>query len=120
MGKVRKTQAARGTEILRYGLYQAAPVTVSDAGIAVINGAKVAKAGTIVGGVGGKRLADASVAVAAANGSGAEGVLLYDVDVTDGPAEGSMVVFGFVDLAKLPEAPTAAAAQALRMVQFLA
>lgn len=31
----------------------------------------------------------------------AEGVLLYDVDVTNGPREGSMVIWGFIDLAKI-------------------
>lgn len=31
----------------------------------------------------------------------AEGVLLYDVDVTNGPREGSMVIWGFIDLAKV-------------------
>lgn len=31
----------------------------------------------------------------------AEGILLYDVDVTNGPREGSMVIWGFIDLAKV-------------------
>lgn len=43
----------------------------------------------------------------------AEGVLLEDVDVTYGPASGSMVIHGFVDISKLPEVPSVAAKTAL-------
>lgn len=35
--------------------------------------------------------------------TGAEGVLLNDVDVTYGPAPGAMLLHGFVDLNKIPE-----------------
>lgn len=47
----------------------------------------------------------------------AEGVLLYDVDVTNGPREGSMIIWGFVDLAKT--SPGAAGITALPNITFL-
>jgi len=109
----------RKSEILKYGQYAAAAVTVSDEGVQAEDGVKIVKAGTIVGGAGGKRLEDASLMVEESNDGGAEGVLLYDVDVTGGPAEGSMVIFGFVNLESLPEAPTDEAAEAMKMVRFL-
>jgi len=39
---------------------------------------------------------------AAASATGAEGVLLNDVDVTHGPKEGAMIIHGFVAIDKLP------------------
>lgn len=47
-----------------------------------------------------------------------EGVLLYDVDVTNGSREGAMVIYGYVDLDKVQE-PNAAAVAALPLVTFL-
>lgn len=47
----------------------------------------------------------------------AEGVLLYDVDVTNGPREGSMVIWGFVDLAKV--SPGSAGIAALPKITFM-
>jgi len=56
------------------------------------------------------------------DGSGyeAEGVLLYDVDVTHGDAPGAMIVWGFIDKSKLDEDPCddAVAALAGRIVFF--
>ena len=49
-------------------------------------------------------------------GSGyeAEGVLLYDVDVTHGDAPGAMIVWGFIDKSKLDEDPCDDAVEALK------
>ena len=49
-------------------------------------------------------------------GSGfeAEGVLLYDVDVTHGDAPGAMIVWGFIDKSKLDEDPCDDAVDALK------
>lgn len=51
--------------------------------------------------------------------SSAEGLLLNDVDVTYGPAPGAMLIHGFVDIGKLPEAPTAEVVTALKQVTFI-
>ncbi|MDI9367701.1 MAG: hypothetical protein QM445_05040 [Thermotogota bacterium] len=50
------------------------------------------------------------------DGSGyeAEGVLLYDVDVTHGDAPGAMIVWGFIDKSKLDEDPCEDAVEALK------
>jgi len=67
---------------------------------------------------------DSTVAIAVAataltggdDGSGyeAEGVLLYDVDVTHGDAPGAMIVWGFIDKSKLDEDPCDDAVEALK------
>lgn len=50
---------------------------------------------------------------------GAEGVLLNDVDVTYGAHPGAMVVHGYVNSGKLPEAVSAEAKAALKGITFL-
>jgi hypothetical protein len=95
-------------------------VTVSDAGIvADADGRKIVKAGTIAGGNLLSVLQKIDEPVTAHNDAGADGVLLNDVDVTYGNAPGSLVIHGFVDLNKLPEAPAAAAITALKQITFL-
>lgn len=56
--------------------------------------------------------------------TGAEGVLLNDVDVTHGPKEGAMLVHGFVAIDKMPygdnnAAVAAAAGLVLPMIKFI-
>mgnify|MGYP000924662579 CR=1 FL=1 len=56
--------------------------------------------------------------------TGAEGVLLNDVDVTHGAKEGAMLIHGFVAVDKLPygennAAVAAAAAEVLPMIKFI-
>ena len=53
------------------------------------------------------------------NGATAKGVVLYDVDVTDGDSTGSLVIHGFIDKSKLPTEPDAAAITALPMIKFI-
>lgn len=95
-------------------------VTVSDAGVvADADGRKIVKAGTILGSAGANKILEDDTMVATktneqgVNGTKAEGVLFTDVDVTYGPAGGALLVHGFVNLAKLPEAPCAEAKTAL-------
>lgn len=99
--------------------YTAITVNVSATGVtAGDDGRKVVPAGTVIGGV----LADpAQAAVAAAGGSGegavaAEGVLMHDVDVTDGDALGTMIVRGVLDGTKLPANITANQKATLPMI----
>lgn len=102
-------------------------VTMDDAGVAVVDGKKIIRAGTIIGGTGGANAILANDTVLAtvhntnlgatgAPGAGvdAEGVLFSDVDVTYGDASGTMLIHGFVDLNKLPAVPCADAIAALK------
>ncbi len=82
-------------------------VQVSDTGITASNGKKIVKAGTPLAGsleVRGTAFAKATTTSGASN---AVGVLLHDVDVTDGANNGTLLIFGFVDLNKV-DATTAA------------
>lgn len=108
--------------------YVGIPVMLDDAGItANSDGKKIISAGTIIGGAGSTNTIlgnTATLAVkdntqAGATGAGhsgvdAEGVLFTDVDVTYGSAPGTMIIHGFIDLNKLPEAPCADAIAALK------
>ena len=116
------------TEILKFAdHYVSIPVMVDDAGISAVDGKKIVPAGTIVGGMGStntilgndttlatKHNTQSGATTVAGSGVDAEGVLLNDVDVTNGDAPGAMLIHGFVDLNKLPEAPCADAIAALK------
>jgi len=118
MGKFVVTDYASRKEILKYPDHHVSmTVTFDDTGItANADGKKIVPAGTIVGG---GMLADRSVKAKAVNDATAEGVNRYDVDVTYGPAVGAVVIHGFVDLAKLPEQPSAEAIGALKQITFM-
>ncbi|WP_378955388.1 hypothetical protein [Pelosinus sp. sgz500959] len=105
--------------------YVGVAVTVDDTDIAAnADGKKIVPAGTIAGGIGGSVLADNTRMVQEKNSAGAigvdnaavdaEGVLLSSVDVTYGPAAGTIIVHGFIDKSKLPTAPHANAITALK------
>ena len=73
----------------------------------------------------GSTVVEAHAATALSGGSDgtgylAEGVLLYDVDVTHGANTGAMLIHGFVLLDRLPEAPCADAIAALKDITFVA
>lgn len=93
---------------------------VSDAGVSADeSGAKVVKAGTPVAG---SLTARETAFTVTTNGTGAVGVILHDVDVTNGPANSQVVIFGFIDVSKLDTevvAMTEAAADTLKMIQFV-
>lgn len=76
---------------------------VSDTGVAAdVNGRKIVKAGTVY----------------PKNDATAEGILYTDVDVTEGPQAGSLLVEGYVLEARLPVAPSAEAKTALKEIKF--
>lgn len=114
------TETAYGNrkEILKFpDHYVNLAITVDDTGVtANAEGKKIVPAGTIMGG---GVLASETVKATAVNGTGSEGVLFYDVDVTYGPAPGALTIHGFIDLDKLPAAPTADAVAALKQITFL-
>lgn len=103
---------------------------VSDTGVtAGSDGVKVVKAGTPVYG----SLLDRSTAMtvnAVTTGEGQSavttkvcGVVLHDVEVTDGPANSQIVIFGTIDVSKLETAVVTklkAAVDDLKMVQVIA
>jgi hypothetical protein len=73
----------------------------------------------------GSTVVEAHAATALSGGSDgtgylAEGVLLYDVDVTHGANTGAMLIQGFVNLDRLSEAPCADAVNALKQITFIA
>ena len=99
--------------------YVAVPVMVDSTDAAIVvnaDGKKILPAGTIIGG---GFLSSLTAKATTQNDVDAEGVLLYDVDVTYGDAPGAAVIHGFVSKAKLPTAPDAAAITALRGITFL-
>lgn len=103
--------------------YIGVSVTIDDTGItANAEGKKIVSGGTILGG---GFLSDPTVKAAKATSTGtplvsnAEGVLLTDVDVTGGPAPGAALIHGFVDLNKIPTAPTAEEKAALLQISFI-
>ena len=121
--RVSKETYGNRTEILKFNEFIATVVTLTDVGVTAVEGKKIVKAGTIIGGKTNPILKTAAGDVAerkntVTKGPDAEGVLLYDVDVTDGPREGSMVISGFIDLAKV-EAPVAEAVAVLPRITFM-
>lgn len=119
MSKFIQTDYGNRKEILKFpDHYVNLAITVDAAGVTPdANGKKIVPAGTIMGG---GVIADASKLAAKSNDEKAEGVLFNDVDVTYGPASGALLIHGFVDLAKLPEAPTPEAVAALKQITFIA
>lgn len=81
-------------------------VQVSNTGVSSnAEGRKVIPAGTPVGGSTSAlatRNAVLQVTNTSSTGANAQGVLRYDVDVTDGSANATLVVFGFIDESKCP------------------
>lgn len=119
--KVVKTNYGNFKEILKFAdHYVGVAVMVDPEGMAAnADGKKIVSAGTIVGGKAAPTLTDDTQPVVEKNDAGAEGVLLREVDVTHGSAPGTMIIHGFIDPGKLPEAPSAAAVTALKQITFL-
>ena len=80
-------------------------VQVSNTGVATTNGKKIIPAGTPVGGSVSAletRSAVLTVTNSSDTGANAQGVLRYDVDVTNGNGNGTLIVMGVVDSSKCP------------------
>jgi len=118
MSKFVETNYVTGIEILKFpDHYVALAITVDDTGVtANAEGKKIVPKGTILGG---GFITDDTVLAVPANDETAEGVLFNDVDVTYGPASGAAIIHGFIDLSKLPEAPSDEAVTALNMIKFI-
>jgi len=127
------TDYGNNTGILKFpDHYVAVAVTVTDSGVSAVAGKKIVKAGTVVGGSTKAVLANLDEPVIVKNtdhvgetpgtGLSAEGVLLNDVDVTNGPASGAMVIHGYLDLGKVTSnvaAPCADAISVLKQIMFI-
>lgn len=94
-----KTTGAAPVQILaNVQLQYSLGVVVAQGSTAVNeNGKKIIKAGTPLAG----NLDARTTAFAQATGTNAVGVLLHDVDVTKGNANGTLLVFGFVNTNRL-------------------
>ena len=103
MAKIRVTNYSNTKEILKYDHFVAEPVVLTQSNATTVDNKKIVKAGTIL----------------PANDSTAKGVVLYDVDVTNGDEVGSLIIHGFIDKSKLPAEPDAAAITALPMIKFI-
>lgn len=126
MSKFIETTYTNKKDILKFpDHYVAIAITVDDTGITANgDGKKIVQAGTIVGGSTKPVLTNLDEPVCKKNTQGtdadkAEGVLFYDVDVTYGKATAAMIVHGFIDTGKLPEAPTTDAITALKQITFI-
>lgn len=105
-------------EILKFSQFVAMPVIVDDAAVVAIDGKKIVPAGTPVKGKTKSVLTNPNEPVVKDDTATAEGILLYDVDVTYGRKSGSMLLWGFVDLTKIIE-PSQEAQNALTNITFL-
>lgn len=87
---------------------------VGNAGVSAVGGKKIIPAGTIVGAEASVLTERATVLTVVNEGTiaQAQGVLVNDVDVTAGNTTGTLLVAGFVDLDKMPEAAAELAATA--------
>lgn len=87
---------------------------VGNAGVSAVGGKKIIPAGTIVGAEASVLTERATVLTVINEGTiaQAQGVLVNDVDVTAGNTTGTLLVAGFVDLDKMPEAAAELAATA--------
>lgn len=103
MAKIRVTEYSNRKEILKYDHYVSEAIVLTQANSTTVDGKKIVKAGTIL----------------PANNATAKGVVLYDVDVTNGDEVGSLVIHGFIDKSKLAVQPDSAAITALPMIKFI-
>lgn len=101
------------------------PVIVTNTGVtADSNGKKIIKAGTPIGGDT-NVLMNRQTALTVTNNSGnaakSQGILLHDVDVTDGKNNGTILIAGYVDVNKIESdaKPITEAQTALNRIVFM-
>lgn len=117
---IKKTTGAAPVQILFDVQNQVSVSIVVDDGYSVTrDGRKIVPAGTPLSGsltarnTAFVKAVDNTADSGASNGKPATGVLLHDVDVTDGDTNGTLLIWGFVDLNKI-DATTAALLTATR------
>lgn len=82
-------------------------IKVDDANYVTENGRKIVKAGTPLTGNLEARETAFVKATTSSGSSNVVGILLHDVDVTEGDTNGTLLIWGFVDLNKLDTATAA-------------
>ena len=105
---IKKTTGAAPVQILFDVQNQVSVSIVVDDGYSVTrDGRKIVPAGTPLSGsltarnTAFVKAVDNTAESGASNGKPATGVLLHDVDVTDGDTNGTLLIWGFVDLNKI-------------------
>lgn len=87
------------------------PCIIGDTGVTAVNGKKILKAGTpLAGDITARDTAFKKATTSGSDGnktSDATAILLHDVDVTSGKANGTIVLAGCIDLLKLDSATQA-------------
>lgn len=124
MAMVKSTNyTAEKTILIAPELAFAIPVKVTNTGVSADSeGRKIIKAGTPIGGTTNvlqnrqTALTVTNTADAAAN---SQGILLHDVDVTDGQNNGTILIDGYVDINKLDVEVVADAQEALTRIVFM-
>lgn len=123
-GVAKTTGLSRKTILYDTKLLFALSVIISNAAVeANSEGKKIIKAGTPIAGSLTNRDVPFTVAKDTNGASNAVGILEHDVDVTGGNANGSCIVFGFIDVDKLDASTVAlltdAAKKKLVGIQFV-
>ena len=124
---IKKETYGSGTQILaNTDLQYSVGIVVDDTCGVTVGSKKIAKAGTpVTGSLDARTTAFTPASAGSASAaSDAVGILLHDVDVTDGDANGALLVFGFVNTNRI-DATTAAklttyVKAALSKITFLA
>lgn len=102
---ITKTSGAAPVQILaNVDMQYSVGVVVAPGNTAAVDGKKIIKAGTPMAG---SLDARTTAFTQAATGTPAVGVLLHDVDVTKGNANGTLLIFGFVNMNRLDAATKA-------------
>lgn len=121
---ITKTTGAAPVQILFDVQNQVSVSIVVDDGYSVTrNGRKIVPAGTPLSGsltarsTAFVKAVDNTAESGASNGKPATGVLLHDVDVTEGDTNGTLLIWGFVDLNKV-DSTTAALITATRQSEM--
>lgn len=97
-GITKTSGLTRKTILFDTKLFFALPCMISNSGVTESDGKKIVKAGTPL--VGSLTDRDTAFTVGAKDGA-VVGIAEHDVDVTAGPANGGIIIFGFIDEDKL-------------------
>lgn len=84
-----------------------------------VDGRTIIKAGTVVGGGFKENLTTKGIVIDALETGTPEGVVLYDIDTTDGDTAGAVLIHGFVNTS-LIETVAADIQEALPLIDFIA
>lgn len=117
---MRETEYGVAKNVLYDSRYKAIPVTIDSEKVTAVEGRKIVEAGTLILGVDGSVFDDRKSKAEPTSASGEiDGVLLYDVDVTDGDARGALVYAGSIWANKVQPNVTANVKAKLNQIKFI-